>query len=408
MRSFLLAVISCLLLCSCQKSEDNPDNIILSHKIDTAGGRLILKGPAFDQGLTNYTVLFNDRVARPSRLISENEMEVIIPVHARTGTIKVRVGDKSYQSLDTFYLSHQLKWKEAAPFPKEGRILATAFVIGTRAYVTTGSTKYSGKYFRDLWEYDSMTDKWSQKADFPGATRYMSISFVLDGKGYVGGGIISQPYDCARDLYEYSPETNIWKKMADPLRPDDICYGTAMTYRGKGFILSEREGRSTVVYNSLANSWTRRGSVNAGIITRNGCSFVMNDKIYYGLGTAQIPWSGSGSFVSSSLFSYDYDSDTWSQESQSVPSDEQTTSTNAFVYGDEAYISFGDAGNLYAYNPQSKKWRSVVKQYLGIASDCSTFMIGSRSYTVFGHKRFEDPGSNRLWVIDLNTSPFVR
>jgi hypothetical protein len=81
---------------------------------------------------------------------------------------------------------------------------------------------------------------------------------------------------------------------------------------------------------------------------------------------------------------------------------------NAFVQNGEAYMAFGDAGKLYSYNPLIRSWRKVVDQNLGIASDCVNFMIGSRGFVVFGHRRFDDPGSKKLWVIELNKNPVVR
>lgn len=407
-RSTFLIGLCCLSLVSCKKSDEGTDSLTLSHFRDTIGARLVLKGGPFAGALSEYTVIFNDRETKPSQRFSSGDIEVVVPVQARSGLVTLKGPGGIYRTVDTFYVSSQLRWKRAADFPGEGRIRSTAFVIGTKAYVTAGVAKANGPYYKDLWEYDSLTDKWTRKADLPGTTRHMALAFVLNGKGYVGGGIFSMPYNCAADFYEYTPENNTWKKMASPPASTDLCYGCALSYRGQGYVLSEAEGHKTLTFDPATNTWSNKASWNSGVYTRNGASFVIGDRLFFGLGTAQIPYSGMGDFVSNYMYGYNPNADTWSYVQQNIPVQEQSAYSNAFVHKGEAYMAFGDAGKLYAYNPDNRRWRHIVDQALGVSNLCSNFIIGSRGFVLFGQRRFEDQGSKKLWVIELDSSPIVR
>lgn len=409
LRSTLLICLCCLGFFSCKKSGDGTERLVLSHTQDTIGARLVLKGGPFGGALSEYKVIFNDRETSPSQRLSSVELEVVVPVQARSGIVTLKGPNGTYSTLETFYVQSQQHWKRAADFPGEGRIRSTAFVIGAKAYVVAGVAKGNGgPYYKDMWEYDSLTDKWTRKADLPGTTRHMALAFVLNGKAYVGGGILSLPYDCAQDFYEYTPESNTWKKMASPPVRTDLCYGSAVSYRGQGYVFSEAEGRKTLVFDPTTNTWNNRAPWNSGVYTRNGTSFAIGNRLFFGLGTAQIPYSGSGDFISSYMYNYNPDANTWTYENQYVPAIEQSAYSNAFVYKDEAYIAFGDAGKLYAYNPNIRHWRQIVDQELGVSSLCSNFMIGSRGFVLFGQRRMEDQGSRKLWVIELDANPIVR
>lgn len=76
--------------------------------------------------------------------------------------------------------------------------------------------------------------------------------------------------------------------MANPPALIDLCYGSALAYRGQGYVLSEAEGSKTLVFDAVTNSWSTRASWNKGRLVKKGVSFVLGDKLYYGLGTAQI------------------------------------------------------------------------------------------------------------------------
>jgi len=62
---------------------------------------------------------------------------------------------------------------------------AVAFVIGNKAYLTTGE---NGSLLNTTWEYDFATDLWTSKTPFEGAARTGAVSFSLTAGGYVTTG----------------------------------------------------------------------------------------------------------------------------------------------------------------------------------------------------------------------------
>ena len=47
---------------------------------------------------------------------------------------------------------------------------ASAFTINQKGYVCLGQGETNG-FFKDLWEFDPVTNVWTQKADFAGSAR---------------------------------------------------------------------------------------------------------------------------------------------------------------------------------------------------------------------------------------------
>lgn len=83
------------------------------------------------------------------------------------------------------------------PGPRESTV---AFVIGGKAYLTTGL--HSGN-LNDLWEYDSQADTWEQLDYFEGTARQGAVGFSIGNKGYIATGRSSSlRFD---DLWELDP-----------------------------------------------------------------------------------------------------------------------------------------------------------------------------------------------------------
>ena len=77
---------------------------------------------------------------------------------------------------------------------------AAAFVIGDKAYITTGENP---GLLTTTWEYDFATDLWVSKTAFEGAARTGAVGFTVSGGGYVTQGRSSTfPFD---DLREFFP-----------------------------------------------------------------------------------------------------------------------------------------------------------------------------------------------------------
>ncbi|MEO8415509.1 MAG: kelch repeat-containing protein [Ginsengibacter sp.] len=78
---------------------------------------------------------------------------------------------------------------------------AAAFVIGSKAYLTTGE---NGSLLSSTWEYDFASDLWTSKTAFEGSPRTGAVAFSVNSEGYVTTGRSSTlPFD---DLRQFFPD----------------------------------------------------------------------------------------------------------------------------------------------------------------------------------------------------------
>jgi N-acetylneuraminic acid mutarotase len=78
---------------------------------------------------------------------------------------------------------------------------AVAFIIGDKAYLTTGE---NGSLLSSTWEYDFVNDVWTSKQAFEGAARTGAVAFTTSIGGFVVTGRSStNPFD---DLRQFFPE----------------------------------------------------------------------------------------------------------------------------------------------------------------------------------------------------------
>lgn len=150
---------------------------------------------------------------------------------------------------------------------------ASAFVVGNKGYMCVGQG-YTNPFFKDLWEYDPVTNAWTQKADFAGSARRQGIGFGIDNYGYVGLGYDANGY--CKDMYRYDPATNIWTQLNDfggTARKDAV--GIAMG--GQAYVGTGDDGvlrKDFWKYEPTTDTWTqkqdfpgtaRKGAVGCGI-----------------------------------------------------------------------------------------------------------------------------------------------
>jgi N-acetylneuraminic acid mutarotase len=131
------------------------------------------------------------------------------------------VGTKAYVGLGAYsgpqfyeYDPQADSWTPISPFPGPARVGAASFTIGNKAYVGIGAADYSGAngVYEEFWEYDPATDTWTQKANFGGGRRFFAGRFSIGGKGYVGTGI--DDAFIYNDFWEYDPATDTWSPKA--------------------------------------------------------------------------------------------------------------------------------------------------------------------------------------------------
>lgn len=80
------------------------------------------------------------------------------------------------------------------------RYNAAVFVIGDKAYVSTGT---NGSLINKTWEYDFAADTWNRKTAFEGSARTGAVSFWVSGRGYIATGISGASY--FDDILEFLP-----------------------------------------------------------------------------------------------------------------------------------------------------------------------------------------------------------
>lgn len=147
----------------------------------------------------------------------------------------IGLGDSTADFKDFWkYSSITKKWTQIADFPGGERSDAVAFVVNGKGFVGTGYNKTSRTYYKDFYELDPSTDSWKKVADYSGTARRATISFVINGKAYVGTG--RDASGGLKDMYAYDPTTDTWTKVADnPLARQGAV---AFTINNKGYTSS--------------------------------------------------------------------------------------------------------------------------------------------------------------------------
>lgn len=127
-------------------------------------------------------------------------------------------------------------WRELAPMPDDGRMLAAAGVVKGKIYVAGGCSLHpdaAGKaertYLASVLVYDPATDSWSRTSDMPETIVGMATPLpTFAGKLYVVGGDPGNYYRATlagnppathpgqnRAVYAFNPEGGFWSKEGD-------------------------------------------------------------------------------------------------------------------------------------------------------------------------------------------------
>lgn len=191
-------------------------------------------------------------------------------------------------------------WTAKAVFPGSARNSATAFTIGNKGYITTGWNGTS--YYNDLVEYDPATNTWAGKAVFAGGIagsgRVAATAFTIGDKAYMGMGYNNSGV-YTKDFWEYNPTTNTWTTktaFGGVARSGAAAFSMA----GKGYAGTGWNGTATLndfyEYDPAFNAWTTK-AVFTGTARRNAVGFAIGNRGYIGLGM-------SGSTYYNTIFEY--------------------------------------------------------------------------------------------------------
>jgi len=176
-----------------------------------------------------YSAVFLKEVWEYNPIADSWTRKADFPGTARHKAIGFSVNGKGYFGLGSqlsgvysdFYEYNPVTdvWIQKASFPALGRQDAFSFSASGKGYVGTGHYfSYSPMqtiYFKDLWEYNPITNSWNQKADYPGGYRTSCASFTVDNHGHVGTGYDPINDKHKKDFYAYYPSTNVWHYRFD-------------------------------------------------------------------------------------------------------------------------------------------------------------------------------------------------
>lgn len=283
-------------------------------------------------------------------------------------------------------------WRHRSDFEGSARNAAAGFVIGSVAYIGTG-TNTDNERLTDFWAYDPARNTWTQVANFGGVARNAAVGFSVGNKGYVGTGLDANS-DRLKDFWEFDPTANTWKRIADfggTARRNAVAFSIGT----KGYVGTGFDGnylKDFWTYDPALNTWTKSASY-GGAKRIGAVSFVINGLGYVGTG------NNNGS-AEKDWYAYDPAQDLW-VEKTSFPSDQAIARSYGvgFTIGSMGYVTIGDANNtVWQYNPATDTW-ATLGTFEGVARQYAIgFGIAGKGYVTTGSNgtsRFDD-----LWEFD--------
>lgn len=247
------------------------------------------------------------------------------------------------------------QWKKLNFFPGEQRKWAVSFVIGNRAYITTGLNNLE-KDTKDLWEYNSDKDTWVQKADLDGDARSKATGFAISGKGYVCMGVTKGSSGYNNDVWEYDAKNNSWNRKADfPKNAKGRIEASSFVVKDKAYVLlggnlfKLTSATDVWEFNPVKNTWTKKadfpGKPRIGAI---GFQLVNHGYIYGGFNGTNLSYDD--------LWEYYPVSDKWTQLPNSPAG--PRNNTVCFVIDSTAYIGTGNVqSNLVESGKSNDFWK---------------------------------------------------
>ncbi|MDX2359793.1 MAG: T9SS type A sorting domain-containing protein [Crocinitomicaceae bacterium] len=220
---------------------------------------------------------------------------------------------------------------------------ASAFSIDEKGYVCLGQGLSNG-FFKDLWEFDPVTDAWSQKANFMGTARRQAVAFAIDGFAYVGTGIDQNGF--TKDFYKYDPTINTWTQLNDfggTARKEAVGFSMG----GQAYVGTGDDGillNDFWEYTAATDQWIQLADF-PGTPRKGAVGFGMFPQAFIATGE-----DNTFQFTND-VWEYNYFSNAWVQRSDfSGPGRSNAIS---FVLGDVAFVGSGYNGDfmddMYAY-----------------------------------------------------------
>lgn len=188
---------------------------------------------------------------------------------------KDKTGKSTFsKSYTTFRTKDVLQgaWRRLTDLPAQNiNVWNPIFTINGKVYVgsqPSGASSATSFDFKQLYEYDPLTNLWTTKKDFPGVGRIESTVAVVNNKAYIlfGYSLTNKTY--VSDAWEYDPSTDNWRKIAnDP----------PATVAGSTGVYNQQRGGIPIVYSNRVSSLFGRGpSSNATLLNVYVSEYILN------------------------------------------------------------------------------------------------------------------------------------
>lgn len=191
-------------------------------------------------------------------------------------------------------------WNQVASLPTSAaRTGAFSFVLNGKAIIGAGDTYINGNrvYFKDVWEYNPLTDTWIQKGDFTGGGRVGMSAQVVNGRAFVGLG--DDGFIFYTSYFEYDPINDDWLPKANFPGPNRSFYSTTVAqdriYLMSGEDLSSFFTNEMWSYNPIADAWQAKWHF-AGPKRAFANMFYLHGSFYFGLGLSEASSLGLADF----------------------------------------------------------------------------------------------------------------
>lgn len=284
-------------------------------------------------------------------------------------------------SMPLLSFSQQYVWTHKANFPGGPRYAAFFFSIGSYGYFGSGLQDSAGTYVYqavDLWEYDAGLDTWTQKADIPGVCKNAATAFTIGSKAYVTTGWTPTQSD---ETYEYDQANNLWTAKSN--------YGGGARYTASSFTIGNYGYVGTGYaplktdfwkYDPVADTWTQIADV-GGPPRQNASGFELNGYGYVVGGAQQF------TYYSNELWQYDTASNSWNQKAP-FPGNGRCAGV-AFTLSGKAFYGLGTTditafSDMYEYDPANDSWQQIADFAAGSRLHASYFVVNNRAFVGTG------------------------